>query len=95
MAVRDWLTRKASKTIEAAVEPTKKAIQNTIAQKSDVGSKLLRLGLLAFLTLVAFRDDVDNRSPKERAERALPNIVINNYVNDISAKGAKRNDSEH
>ena len=81
MAVRDWLTRKASKTIEAAVEPTRKAIQNTIAQKSDWGSKLLKLGILGFLTLLAFRDE-GAEGVKERAATAIPNIVINNYIRD-------------
>lgn len=81
MAVRDWLTRKASKTIEAAVEPTKKAIQNTIAQKSDWGSKLLKLGILGFLTLLAFRDE-DGNGVKSKVAAAIPNIVINNYIRD-------------
>lgn len=95
MAVRDWLTKKASKTIEAAVEPTKKAIQNTIAQKSDWGSKLLKFGLLGFLTLLAFKDDGSLVAAKERIGEIIPHIVINNYVNDISTKGANGNGSEH
>lgn len=83
--VRDWLTKKASKTIEAAVEPTKKAIQKTIEQKSDWASKLLKLGLLTFLTIVAFGDKAMSDSG-DRPAGVIPNIVINNYIRDERSK---------
>ena len=84
--VRDWLTKKVSRTIEAAVEPTKEAIRKTVEEKSDWGAKLLKLGLLAFLTLIAFRDEGKAAAVKEAVGGVIPNIVINNYIRDERSK---------
>lgn len=77
--IRELLTKKAGKAIEAAVEPTKKAIQNTVEQKSDWLTKLLRLGIVGFLTLLAFREEP--RAMAERTPGEGTTVVNNIYIN--------------
>ena len=79
MSIRELLTRKASKAIEAAVEPTKKAIQNTVEQKSDWMTKLMRFGLMGFLTLLAFREEP--RAMSDRGSGEGTTVVNNIYIN--------------
>lgn len=84
--VRDWLTRKASKTIEAAVEPAKEAFRKTVEQKSDWGSKLLKLTLLSVLTFLAFRDG-DKEPARAAIQPPVPNIIINNHIHGERSNG--------
>ena len=87
---RDWFVKKAGKTIETAVvEPAKKAIQKSAETGSDWMTKLLRLGLVGFLTLLAFREE-----PRAAQGNRLPestNVVVNNYIYERS----KEHDTEH
>lgn len=86
---RDWFIKKAGKTIEAAVEPTKAAIQKSVETKSDWMAKLLRLGIVGFLTLLAFREE-----PRGAKDRGLPestSVVVNNYIYERRSE----HDSEH
>lgn len=86
---RDWFIKKAGKTIEAAVEPTKAAIQKSVETKSDWMAKLLRLGIVGFLTLLAFREE-----PRGVKDRGLPestSVVVNNYIYERRSE----HDSEH
>jgi len=77
--IRDWITKKATKTIETTVvEPAKKAIAKSAETGSDWLTKLLRLGIVGFLTLLAFRED-----PRGMQEKRLPentSVVVNNYI---------------
>ena len=88
--VRDWFVKKATKTIETTVvEPAKKAIQKSAETGSDWLTKLLRLGIVGFLTLLAFREE-----PRIASHERLPentSVVINNYIYDGRSK---RHDSE-
>ena len=88
--VREWFTKKATKAIEATVvEPTKKAIVKSAETGSDWLTKLLRLGLVGFLTLLAFREE-----PRASSGNRLPEstqVVVNNYIYERS----KEYDSEH
>ena len=88
--VREWFVKKATKTIETAVvEPAKKAIRTSTETGSDWLAKLLRLGIVGFLTLLAFREE-----PRVAHQERLPentHVVINNYIYDGRNK---RNDTE-
>ena len=88
--IRDWFVRKATQTIETTVvEPAKKAIQASAETGSDWLTKLLRLGLVGFLTLLAFREE-----PRAMQQERLPentSVVINNYIYDGRKK---RHDTE-
>lgn len=88
--IRDWFVRKATKTIETAVvEPAKKAIMTSAETGSDWLTKLLRLGIVGFLTLLAFREE-----PRALQQERLPentSVVINNYIYDGRSK---QHDSE-
>lgn len=86
---RNWFVKKAGKTIEAAVEPAKAAIQKSVETKSDWMAKLLRLGIVGFLTLLAFREEP--RSVKDRGLPESTSVVVNNYIYERRQK----NDSEH
>jgi len=86
---RNWFVKKAGKTIEAAVEPAKAAIQKSVETKSDWMAKLLRLGIVGFLTLLAFREEP--RSVKDRGLPESTSVVVNNYIYERR----QTNDSEH
>lgn len=86
---RNWFVKKAGKTIEAAVEPAKAAIQKSVETKSDWMTKLLRLGIVGFLTLLAFREEP--RSVKDRGLPESTSVVVNNYIYERR----QTNDSEH
>lgn len=86
---RNWFVKKAGKTIEAAVEPAKAAIQKSVETKSDWMTKLLRLGIVGFLTLLAFREEP--RSAKDRGLPESTSVVVNNYIYERR----QMNDSEH
>ena len=71
------------------MEPTKAAIQRSVETKSDWMAKLLRLGIVGFLTLLAFREE-----PRGSQNRGLPestSVVVNNYIYERR----QGNDSEH
>ena len=88
--VREWFTKKATQTIETTVvEPAKKAIQKSAETGSDWLTKLLRLGIVGFLTILAFRED-----PRSSQGNKIPEstqVVVNNYFGERS----KEHDSEH
>ena len=88
--IREWLTKKVSKTVEAAVEPTKEALKKSVETKSDWMTKLLRLGIVAFLTLLAFREEP--RAIQERLPGEATHVVINNYIHEGRIE---QSDSKH
>lgn len=81
---RNWITKKATKGIEAAVEPMKLAVQKNVEQKSDWLAKLMRLGIVAFLTMLAFKEDPRSL---ERPTNEEPTIINNIYINERRSYG--------
>ena len=92
--IRDIFTRKATRVIETAVvEPAKKAIQKSAETGSDWLTKLLRLGIVGFLTLLAFREE-----PRVAHQERLPentSVVINNYIYDGRSKQHDSESGDH
>lgn len=87
MSFRNWITRKASETAEVMVTQTKEVIQKKtishMATKSNVIVMLGRigiLGLMVWLTGKSTSDIAKDANPGTRPQ--IPNITINNYVND-------------
>ena len=88
---REWLTKKATQTIETTVvEPAKKAIAKSAETGSGWLTKLLRLGLVGFLTLLAFREDPRSLT-QERLPEKTASVVVNNYIYERG----KEHDTEH
>lgn len=84
--IRDWFIRKATRTIETTVvEPAKKAIKTSAETGSDWLTKLLRLGLVGFLTLLAFREEPRVAQKEHTPENT--SVVINNYIYDGRRQG--------
>lgn len=92
--IRDWFVKKAAKTIETTVvEPAKKAIRSSTETGSDWLAKLMRLGIVGFLTLLAFREE-----PRVAHQDRLPestSVVINNYIYEGRSKQHDTESGDH
>ena len=84
--LRNWLTKKATQTIETTVvAPAKKAITRSAETGSDWLANLLRLGIIGFLTLLAFREDPRSLTQDRLPEKAA-SVVVNNYIYESRGK---------
>lgn len=84
--IRNLLTRKTTKLVEqAVVEPAKRAVQKSTGTGSDWLTKLLRLGIVGFLTLLAFRESPRGMKSADKLPENT-SVVINNYIYDGGRK---------
>ena len=75
MSVRNWLTKKLTKTVEAVAEP----MRNNVETKLNTWSGLWRIGTCIIVGLIMLKEDEKGGLIPPKQEPS--SVVINNYIN--------------
>ena len=86
-ALRKFLTRKLSKTVEAVVEPAKETVKATVeavkegaGERVDLYSKIVILAIELFIGYKLISDKGEEKRSADIPSQMPGTIIINNYI---------------
>lgn len=88
MGFRNWLTKNASKTAETVIVKTKENLQKNVevnvVKKGNAMFTIGKLVLLGVIFALTFKDNEVHIPDHLEPAAKIPNITINNYMNERS-----------